>query len=190
MNFLAGALEEALETLGELLADRGEEAEVVAIGGGSLLLLGFIARPTKDLDLVAVVDEGKYVSAEPLPDFLSSAIRDVAAATGLREDWINGGPTKLLDLGLPKGFESRTTTRHFGGLVLHLAGRKDQVFFKLYASVDQGPDSKHAIDLRKLQPSSDELNAAAAWCRTHDSSEGFEQQLELALRAFGGENER
>ncbi len=44
MNFLAGALEEALETLGELLADRGEEAEVVAIGGGSLLLLGFIAR--------------------------------------------------------------------------------------------------------------------------------------------------
>ena len=36
--------------LGELLADRGHAVELVAIGGGSLLLLGLIERPTKDLD--------------------------------------------------------------------------------------------------------------------------------------------
>ncbi len=190
MTFSNESLEDALELLGELLTDRDEEVEVVAIGGGSLLLLGLIERATKDLDIVAVVNAGRYVSAKPLPDFLLSAVRDVAAATGLGEDWINGGPTSLLDFGLPEGFEQRTTTRRFGGLVLHLAGRKDQIFFKLYASVDQGPGSKHAVDLVKLEPSPGELSEAAAWCRTHDPSEGFSQQLELALRAFGGESER
>jgi hypothetical protein len=190
MAFSAQSLEDALELLGELLTDRGGKVEVVAIGGGSLLLLGLIARPTKDLDLVAVVNEGRYVSAKPLPEFFASAVRDVAAATGLREDWINGGPTSLLDFGLPDGFEKRTTTRRFGALVVHLAGHKDQIFFKLYASVDQGPGSKHAIDLAKLEPSPGELSEAAAWCKTHDPSEGFAQQLELALRAFGGDRER
>ena len=80
------------------------------------MLLGLIERATKDLDIVAVVNAGRYVSAQPLPDFLLSAVRDVAAATGLREDWINGGPASLLDFGLPEGFEQRTTTRRFGGL--------------------------------------------------------------------------
>ena len=37
-------LEEALETLGELLGERGCSYDVVAIGGGSLLLLGLITR--------------------------------------------------------------------------------------------------------------------------------------------------
>lgn len=190
MTFSSESLEDALELLGELVADRGYEAEVVAIGGGSLLLLGLLERPTKDIDIVAVVDRGRYVSAKPLPDFLSSAARDVAAAMGLGEDWINGGPTSLLDFGLPEGFENRTIIRRFGGLVLHLAGRKDQIFFKLYASVDQGPASKHAVDLAKLKPSLDELAEAATWCRTHDPSDGFAQQLKSALLAFGGEGER
>ena len=42
-------LEEALSTLGQLLQDRGEAYDVVVIGGGALLLLGLIVRPTKDL---------------------------------------------------------------------------------------------------------------------------------------------
>src|SRR5687768_12487283 len=141
MAFSSKSLEDALELLGEVLADRGNEVEVVAIGGGSLLLLGLIERPTKDLDIVAVVDAGTYRSASPLPDYLEAAVRDVAIATGLRPDWINGGPTSLLDFGLPEGFEQRISTRRFGGLLLHLAGREDQICFKLYATVDQGPGS-------------------------------------------------
>jgi len=189
MAFSPESLEDALEILGEVLADRGDEVEFVAIGGGSLLLLGLIERPTKDLDVVAIVDAGRYVSANPLPAFLLSAVRDVAAVTGLRDDWLNGGPTSLLDLGLPHGFQERLTTRRFGACVVHLAGRKDQIFFKLYASVDQGPGSKHAFDLVKLRPSASELVEAAAWCRTHDPSDGFAQQLKLALHAFGGDSE-
>jgi len=42
-------LEQALDMLGQLLEDRKQHCEVVAIGGGSLLLLGQTARPTRDL---------------------------------------------------------------------------------------------------------------------------------------------
>ena len=185
MAFSSTALSEALETLGELLADRGHTIEVVAIGGGSLLLSNLIKRPTKDLDIVAIVRSGTYMTAKPLPDFLRIAVRDVAAAAGLAEDWLNPGPTSLLDFGLPPGFEQRVETQRYGGLVLHIASRVDQIGFKLHATVDQGPRSKHAQDLRALRPTPDELRTAAAWCRSQDPSDGFAGQLALALREFG-----
>jgi hypothetical protein len=187
--FSSASLEEALGTLGEVLADRGQTAEIAVIGGGSLLLLGLIQRPTKDLDVVAMVRAGQYTCAEPLPDFLVAAVHDVARVTGLPEDWLNPGPSSLLDLGLPEGFERRVDSRRFGGLTLHVASREDQICFKVYAGVDQGPRSKHVTDLKHLRPSPEELSRAAAWCRTHDPSEGFAQQLALALDALGGSDD-
>src|SRR5690606_16575306 len=94
-------------------------------------------------------------------------------------------PVRLLQQGrtaapgssLTRAKDSRSLTSRFERL-------------KLYASVDQGPKSKHATDLAKLQPSPSELKEAAVWCTTHDPSEGFTHQLELALRAFGGERGR
>ncbi len=189
MAFSTTTLTEALETLGELLADRGHAVEVVTIGGGSLLLLDLIKRPTKDLDIVAVVRAGSYVTAKPLPDFLLAAVRDVAAVASLAEDWLSPGPTSLLDFGLPEGFEQRVQTQRYGGLLLHVASRFDQICFELCASVDQGPRSKHAQDLRTLQPTPDELRSAAAWCTTQDPSEGFARQLALALGEFGALDE-
>ena len=185
MAFSTTSLEEALATLGELLAERGQSVELVAIGGGSLLLMQLIERPTKDLDVVAIVRSGQFVSAVPFPDVLTAAVKDVAAATGLNDDWLNPGPASLLALGLPPGFEGRLTTRSFGGLTVHLASRVDQICFKLYASVDQGPRSKHVVDLVRLAPSVEELASAAEWCKTHDVSDGFAEQLDLALRALG-----
>jgi len=79
----------------------------------------------------------------------------------------------------------RTHRREWAGLVLHIADRRDQIFFKLYAAVDQGPRSKHFDDLRRLEPTVDELRAAAAWARTHDPSEGFREELRGALRDLG-----
>ena len=61
MAFSSTVFSEALQTLGELLADRGHTIELVAIGGGSLLLSNLIKRPTKDLDIVAIVRSGQYV---------------------------------------------------------------------------------------------------------------------------------
>ena len=188
--FSSRSLEEALETLGEVLADQGQHAELAVIGGGSLLLSQLLQRPTKDLDVVALVIAGQYRRAQPFPDFLAAAVRDVADAAGLAPDWLNPGPTRLLDFGLPLGFEQRATVRQFGGLTLRVASREDQICFKLYASVDQGPQSKHASDLKKLRPSLEELRWAGEWCRTQDPSDGFSQQLEQALRALGGSDGR
>lgn len=188
MNFTSNSLEEALATLGELLAERGDTAELVVVGGGSLLLLGMIERPTKDLDVVALVKADSYISAKPFPKFLTDAVADVGSTLGLAPDWLNAGPTSLLDLGLPAGFHSRTKTRTYDALTLHIAGRFDHICFKLYAAVDQGPRSKHAADLAQLGPTEHELKQAGDWCKTHDASEGFAQTLEQALLAFGTRN--
>lgn len=105
-----------METLGEVLQHRGQSAELAVIGGGSLLLSKLIERPTKDLDVVALVIAGAYQQAQPFPEFLTRAVQDVAAATGLRSDWLNAGPASQLALGLPTGFAERTTVRRFGAL--------------------------------------------------------------------------
>lgn len=167
-----------------MLADRGHYYEVVAIGGGSLLLLGQIERTTKDLDLVALIKNNQLISAEPLPQSLFQAAEEVGKALELGKDWLNTGPTSLLNTGLPSGFMDRMHTRHYNGLTIHLADRFDQIFFKLYASVDQGPQSKHFADLIALKPTSVELEKAKSWCISHDVSESFESEVNKALEDF------
>ena len=174
-------LETALASLGKLIQDRGFCYEIVAIGGGGLLLLGLMIRTTKDLDLVALVDEGEFISAKPLPNPLVQAIEEVAIAFNMNKDWINVGPADLLTFGLPDGFKGRMSSLSHGGLTIHLAGRFDQICFKLYAAVDQGPTSKHYSDLKYLNPSEAELLEAKRWCITHDTSEGFFKELETAV---------
>lgn len=44
---------QALELLGQLLAERNESFELVVIGGGALLLTGLSSRATVDIDIVA-----------------------------------------------------------------------------------------------------------------------------------------
>ncbi|MHC4392765.1 MAG: hypothetical protein ACYS22_15835 [Planctomycetota bacterium] len=180
-------LEEALQTLGAYLQARGEDLEVAAIGGSGLLLLEVVDRPTQDLDLIAIVEGAEYRCAEPLPEVLLDARRKVAQHLGLREDWLNAGPaTGLFHGGLPEGFADRVQTRRFCGLTLHIASRRDQIFFKLHAAADRGePEGKHAKDLRALAPTRPELLAAARWAQTHDPSAGFRHVLLLALKDFG-----
>lgn len=178
-------LDDLLRRVGDLLADRVEPVEVVAIGGGSLLLLGLIKRPTRDLDIVAVVERGRLLRADPMPIALKAAVADVAELKGIDPHWMNAAPSSLVDLGLPEGFMQRADRRVYGGLTLHLATRLDQIAFKLYAAVDQGPDSKHVDDLTLLAPTNAELLNAAKWARTHDPSLGFREILVHVLAHFG-----
>lgn len=184
MTINAATLERALEMLGQILAEKDCYYEVVAIGGGSLLLLGQIVRTTKDLDLVAIIEESELVTASPLPEQLIQARDEVAVILSLGKDWLNPGPTSLLNFGLPKGFEQRMQARHFGGLTVHLASRFDQICFKLYAAIDHGPKSKHFADLQLLQPTPQELDQAKEWCKTHDPSESFAVMLDEAAGAL------
>lgn len=184
--FAVTELEEALELLGQLLSDRGHSFDVVAIGGGGLLLIGVIDRPTKDLDLIALVDEGTLVSIEKsLPRALEEAVADVARVLKLPANWVNGEPASLLRFGLPDGFRDRLERRVYGGLGVWLASRIDQIHLKLYAAADGKPKGKHHVDLERLKPTRDELLAAAQWAKSHDPSDGFAMMVSGVLKAFG-----
>ena len=94
-------LNSALLALGDTLAFRGQSATIAVLGGSGLLLLGAVQRTTHDVDVVALVEGERLSRAEPLPVALREAARDVADALGLDPNWINPGPTSLLDFGLP-----------------------------------------------------------------------------------------
>ena len=174
-----------LSALGEQLTAAGQRYELVIIGGSGLLALGLIERSTRDVDLLALRSGDELGSAKPLPAALEAARDRVARDFSLPTDWLNAGPTDLLELGLPEGFIDRLERRDYGdSLTVYLASRYDQIHFKLYALVDQGP-GKHESDLRALSPTEEELLAAARWSRSHDPSEGYAQMLRDVLTHLG-----
>lgn len=181
----AAAVDQLLSALGDRLQLRGVRYEVVVVGGSALLALGLVDRPTRDVDLVALRVDDVLTSVVPLPAELVDARDRVARDLELPEDWLNAGPASLMDLGMPVGFLQRVETRSYGpALSVSFASRVDQIHFKLYATVDQGP-GKHERDLRALGPTRQELLQAARWSRTHDPSEGYLHVLRLVLKAFG-----
>lgn len=105
--FQADSLRQALGALGAVLTDRGLAYEVVVVGGGALLLVGGIRRPTRDVDALAIVEHGRYQLALPLPEPLREAIEDTALVQGLAPDWFNPGPTRQLEQGLRRVEPSR-----------------------------------------------------------------------------------
>ena len=177
-----------LAALSEQLAVVAARYELVVVGGAGLLALGVIDRPTRDVDVVALRVGGDLVKADPLPGELVAARDRVSRDFGVLETWLNAGPSSLLDFGLPEGFVGRLEARSYGdALTVHFASRLDQIHFKLYALVDQGP-GKHQSDLRALKPARDELVRAARWTRTHDPSPGFKGLLEQTLSRLGVED--
>jgi hypothetical protein len=184
------AADQLLLALGEQLAARGESYTLAVVGGSALLALGLISRATRDVDILAIVENNELVSAQPLPVTLLDAALTVARDFGLPDEWLNPGPTSLLDLGLPNGFYERAQPRIYGpGLEVLFASRVDQIHLKLYATVDQGA-GKHLKDLEALQPTHEELLEAAHWSRSHDPSDGYLSVLEQVLTHFGVDSGR
>jgi hypothetical protein len=178
-------LDVLLGALGEQLGAFAGHLELVVIGGSALTALGLVRRATRDVDLLAIAVNGELRLAEPLPDVLLSARAAVARDFDLDENWLNPGPTDLIKWGLPHGFMARVVTRPYGpALVVHFAGRVDQIHFKLFAMVDQG-GGRHETDLRALDPTRAELIAAARWSITQDPSPGYRSVLIEALRYLG-----
>jgi hypothetical protein len=181
----AKAADQLLHVLSEQLSARGESYTLAVVGGSALLALGLISRPTRDVDILAIVENNEFVSAQPLPVTLLDAALTVARDFGLPDEWLNPGPTSLLDLGLPNGFYERAQHRFYGpGLEILFASRVDQIHLKLYATVDQGA-GKHLKDLEALQPTHQELLDAARWSRSHDPSEDYLSVLERVLAHLG-----
>lgn len=183
----AESAERLLSAVGEQLAAEGEQFDIVVIGGSALLILGLTRRPTGDIDLVGVMDGDALTPADPLPQALAQAAQLVARDFNLPADWMNPGPTDLLDFGLPDGFMERCEVREYGpALTVRFASRLDQICFKFYAFVDRGPGT-HEQDLRALEPTRDELIEAARWAQTHNTDE-FAPLLRQALSHLGVED--
>ncbi|MHB9002780.1 MAG: DUF6036 family nucleotidyltransferase [Coriobacteriia bacterium] len=179
------AIEELLAALGaELESAASPHVGLCVIGGAALGMLGLVDRPTKDIDVVALLEEsevGLQIHAlDALPDAVARAASEVAEQFGIGTWWINVGPSSLVDAGLPHGFESRLTHVKYGStLTVYFASRVDQICLKTYAAADVG--GRHATDLVALSPTEQEMEFALRWVVRHDPSEDFRSQLrELA----------
>ncbi len=178
-----------LSALGELLAAAKSPVHLVVIGGGGLIAIDAIDRPTPDVDVVAIEVAGELVSAQPMPEALRLAAEEVAQSFGLGDDWLNPGPTGLLVHGLPEGFVERLTDRDYGpALRVWLAARIDQVFLKLYAAADRR-EERDFFDLGQLEPTAEERRARAGWARTHNMPGPFDEAMTRALAELGVEDE-
>ena len=183
-------LELALTLLAEKLEfDQAAPASLVVCGGSSLIALGLVNRTTKDVDVLALLDDqGQLVPSQPLPEAICRAVAEIASQLELNPNWLNGGPTDLLKWGLPEGFQARLTPRTYGtALTVYYISRLDHIHFKVFAATDAGP-GRHVNDLLALQPTDGEILAAARWALTQDASEGFVMILKEMLRELGHED--
>ncbi len=155
--------------------------ELVICGGTALIATSLVERITKDVDILAVKDLTQgLIDPEPLSAELSKAALAVAKALNLPLDWLNTGTADLFRMGLPAGFEKRLIVKRIGPLLaVHFISRLDQVYFKLYASVDRG--GYHIQDLLALRPTENELFEAAKWSQTQDVSDGYKALLKEFL---------
>lgn len=182
-------LDAPLRAVGEMLAHQGQPAAVVVVGGAALNLLGVVARATQDVDVIAVgvtehpAPPSSVHPPDPLPLHLADAVARVARDFGLPHDWLNTVVGKQWETGLPPGFEGRIEWRRVGSLWLGLPGRIDLVFLKLYAAADDiGPTSRHFKDLLALEPTQQELEAAADWVCSQDPSPAMRTVVSQVIR--------
>ncbi len=174
INLLFTALSEELRLRGAAMY------ELCVIGGSALGLLGLVERPTRDVDVVALGESMQGTirvrDAQVLPEVLVEAVAEVANQLGVDPHWLNNGPARLMDWGLPEGFESRLTSMSYGTtLRIHVASRFDQICFKTYAAADVA--GRHLTDLISMSPTRGELSFAFAWAVQQDPSQGFRSQL-------------
>jgi len=187
-------IESVLSALSEQIAELGAgNLAILVCGGAALNVLGYISRTTKDIDVVAIVEQDrsgglalkKSITFEPA---VIEAARKVQRDFDLGENWLNLGPVSMVDLGLPDGLLQRVTTQKYGQcLTVHYLSRYDQIHFKLYAVADQAA-GKHLDDLLALRPTASEIEAAALWCLTHDPSAPFRAILKDCLKTIGFSN--
>lgn len=192
MADLAGSsdIEAALTRVSEILSADGEAFAIVVLGGAALNLLGVVARTTTDVDVLAVAQPGDSDSQReiaeppvPLPEPLLKAIGLVAEDMELAPDWLNTGPAPQWRTGLPTGLASRIHWRRYGtALDVGIVSRYDLIFFKLFAAADDiGTTGVHYQDLIALEPTAEELSAAARWVRGQDASSVFGDILEQVI---------
>jgi len=184
MDFNANILSQLFSALGAYLEASEITIKIVVVGGASLAAANLVERTTKDVDVIAKAelrgDELILSKASPFPKGFQQAIERVARDFNLPADWLNTVIDKQWNFGLPEALYDDITWRDYGPLAVGFVGRAGLIPLKLFASIDQGPKSKHWQDLIVLRPTEEELNQAADWVKTQDQSEYFKQFVEQA----------
>jgi hypothetical protein len=163
----------------------GSSIGLLVCGGTALAALGLIDRTTKDVDVIAGVEETdkgmRFWKISRFPEWLDKAAKKIARDFGLPEDWLNLGPASQMELELPTGIEGRLVKKSYGNyLAVYFISRTDQIFFKLYAAVDR--NDYHVQDLIALHPTEKEMEEAARWVLTQDVSQEFRSLLKDFLK--------
>lgn len=185
-------LDKALTLVNDLLVFKDSEPyHLIVCGGSALIALQLVPRTTKDVDILAMENSGELIAPAPIPQNLIEVASDVQKSLGLPDEWLNNGPSSneggLFQMGLPKGLQKRLVRKEYGEkLTISFISRLDQVYFKLWASVDRG--GYHIEDLMALTPTANELFDAACWTMEKDVSEGYLMVLKDFLKAIGFED--
>jgi hypothetical protein len=168
----------------------GHLTNILVCGGSALVALELVSRTTKDMDALGIIEkdgDSRIVKRIPsFPPWLEKAIGIVGTEFGLSRTWMNLGPASQIDTGLPDGLLDRAVKKEYGQyLTVYYISRIDQIYFKLYAAIDNGPRSYHYRDLLSLNPTKDEISAAVNWAITQDPSIPFALSLKDMLRKHG-----
>ncbi len=160
--------------------------KIVVCGGAALNVLGLVTRPTSDIDVLGTTEEGR-IERPRFPEKFKQVIKEMSEESGYRKDWINTGPSMLIEY-LPEGLTDRLTHKSYGNkLDVYFLSRRDQIFFKMYASVNKG--GYHYNDLQQLNPSAQEARESAAWTfykiPKQIPLEETKQQLKQVLEGLG-----
>jgi len=152
-----------------------------------LSALGLVMQTTRDVDVLgAVLETPNGLTIQRMtefPEWLVEAANKVGRDFDLPENWLNLGPASQVVSGLPEGFEKRLVKYVYGHfLSVYFISRLDQIHFKLYTAVDQ--DDYHVQDLFALKPTENEMEIAANWVVTQDTSEVFKSLLKDFLEIY------
>ncbi len=151
--------------------------------------LELVLRTTKDVDVLGEVEvsekDGLILhEMKEMPVWLEKAAEKVGRDFDLPKNWFNLGPASQLETGVPDGFEERLQENRYGkNLTIYFISREDQIYFKLYASLDRA--GYHIDDLFALNPSKDELESAVKWVLGQDVSDEFREITKSFLRKYG-----
>lgn len=160
------------------LSARGLELDAVVVGGAALGLLGIITRETRDCDILhpALPDHVRRAAAA-----FASDIRD--AGEHLADDWLNNGPSSLVEL-LPPGWLNRLSIAFAGRAVtLRTLGRTDLLLTKVFALCDRGID---LADCVALAPTAEELAAVVPWLERQDAAHGWPEHVRAVVSDLQG----
>ncbi len=196
------SIDQVLKRLAALMEDAGSPSVgLLVCGGAALNVLGILKRGTRDIDVICVVEdvgsEVHFIKSDKLPWDLPRFVDDIARDLGLAmkdrkgnplqddQKWLNLGPHRLLDFGLPEGIEERLTKRQYNSaLTVYFIGRKDQIHLKLYACLISHREAVHTQDLYKIDPTEDEMRAAVSWLVSRSITGRHRKKLREVLWDF------